>query len=179
MLSGEFIGTKGRYAAENWPTQKSAVEFQELLDSTFAQGVTALTWHQYTPYFNDGDACVFRVSGEDEFLTVPYVHEEHYELVGAWGECEEPWQSTYSSTEVAPEGEPLRAIVDELGTIKVVYVLADQSITQIHKPVAAAKNFFKEINSKVYNNVLLENFGDPTYIVAVPGKFYLETFDHD
>jgi hypothetical protein len=32
--------------------------------------VEAIMWHQYTPYFNDGDACVFRVG---EFYFKPTV----------------------------------------------------------------------------------------------------------
>lgn len=27
------------------------------------EGLEAIQWQQYTPYFNDGDACTFRVSG--------------------------------------------------------------------------------------------------------------------
>ena len=41
--------------------------------------VYALRWAQYTPYFNDGEPCVFRVM-EAEFCT-----EEGAEFHGSWG----------------------------------------------------------------------------------------------
>lgn len=44
-------------------------EGKEMLDQLFAPVLDAgleVRWQQYTPYFNDGDACTFRV-GEPEF----------------------------------------------------------------------------------------------------------------
>jgi hypothetical protein len=39
------------------------VAFKDLCAEVFAQapGVDAIAWTQYTPYFNDGDACTFSV----------------------------------------------------------------------------------------------------------------------
>ena len=52
---------------------------KELFEDSFesAVKVAAVSWDQYTPYFNDGEACVFRgpyeiklkFEGEDEFLS--------------------------------------------------------------------------------------------------------------
>lgn len=36
--------------------------------------VTAISWHQYIPYFNDGDACTFRI-GEVFVMTGPITKE--------------------------------------------------------------------------------------------------------
>lgn len=36
--------------------------------------VTAISWHQYIPYFNDGDACTFRI-GEVYVMTGPITKE--------------------------------------------------------------------------------------------------------
>lgn len=42
---------------------KATSGFKEALKELFAEVPTlkALKWNQYTPYFNDGDACTFRV----------------------------------------------------------------------------------------------------------------------
>ena len=41
--------------------QKTQVLFKKAFIAFFDKNpeVTAVSWHQYTPYFNDGDACVF------------------------------------------------------------------------------------------------------------------------
>lgn len=36
-------------------------ELYPYFTKAFEQGVTAVTWHQYTPYFNDGEPCEFSV----------------------------------------------------------------------------------------------------------------------
>lgn len=52
------------YAAMRLAT---AAEVLELFADTFAQNpyVKAMVWYQYTPYFNDGDACTFRLRDDD------------------------------------------------------------------------------------------------------------------
>src|SRR5687768_12752869 len=58
-----------RYS-EGMPEQDDPVLFLEALDNLLnTEGVEAVIWHQYTPYFNDGDPCTFSVYGEGVFLT--------------------------------------------------------------------------------------------------------------
>lgn len=56
-------GEVPRYT-EGMPEQDDPARFLEALDELLnAEGVTGVVWHQYTPYFNDGDACTFGVYG--------------------------------------------------------------------------------------------------------------------
>lgn len=62
-------------------------EFTEALDAALsAEGIEAVRWEQYTPYFNDGDPCVFRVSG-DVMVKMAGADEDSgdYEDGFAWG----------------------------------------------------------------------------------------------
>lgn len=60
--------------------------FKESLKSFFElnPGINALRWTQYTPYFNDGDACVFRVG--DVYFT--NAKGNQLDDIGSWGEYE-------------------------------------------------------------------------------------------
>lgn len=44
-----------------------------------APEIALITWTQYTPYFNDGDPCVFRVG---DVWCVPHINMEEYENSG-------------------------------------------------------------------------------------------------
>jgi hypothetical protein len=53
----------GYYTERRSVPQKSAAELKATIDAIFATGIVdAIVWHQYTPYFNDGDPCVFHMS---------------------------------------------------------------------------------------------------------------------
>ena len=56
--------------------KKALKEFvKEFFDATGGT-VKALRWRQYTPYFNDGDACEFHVHDAYEF----HVHDAYFQL---------------------------------------------------------------------------------------------------
>lgn len=64
--SREFMGLKiegdrghDRYRRQYTP--KPIEELYPYFQKAFADGVKAATWHQYTPYFNDGEPCEFSV----------------------------------------------------------------------------------------------------------------------
>ena len=71
--------------------------FKESLKSFFElnPGVNALRWTQYTPYFNDGDACVFSVG--DVYFT--NAKGNQLDDIGSWGEYkgddENVWSENY------------------------------------------------------------------------------------
>ncbi len=59
-VSGEIT----RNTRKNRKTQKPGKYFLPLLDAVLAQpNVHSVRWTQYTPYFNDGDPCIFGVNG--------------------------------------------------------------------------------------------------------------------
>ena len=53
-------------------TSELQKKFPELFKDFFAkhEWVETFKWHQYTPYFNDGDECVFGVSNDDDSLEI-------------------------------------------------------------------------------------------------------------
>lgn len=75
--------------------------------------IKALTWCQYTPYFNDGDECVFRV-GEISFSTEPQNLEDIDREV-FWGEEGEDWYSYDHPDTVSKETfDAFRALIKVL-----------------------------------------------------------------
>lgn len=76
--------------------EEMQTEFQKVAKVFFEEvpAVQAVVWSQYTPYFNDGDECVFSVH-EPEFVTenfdpddpqAPYEYgdEDEYKSISAW-----------------------------------------------------------------------------------------------
>jgi hypothetical protein len=48
--------------ADKRPNQKPVEELSPYLEAVFADdSIEAIRWEQYTPYFNDGDPCVFGI----------------------------------------------------------------------------------------------------------------------
>jgi hypothetical protein len=78
--------------------------FSEKSQIVFAAnpGLESFTWKQYTPYFNDGDACHFRV------------HKEEINLVLNGEEAEEVYFSSYSKNK---ENNPLYPIWQDIQSI--------------------------------------------------------------
>lgn len=64
---------------------KLEAELKKTFKAFFEEtGVTAVIWSQYSPYFNDGDECVFSVHAP-VFTNAPL---DDLENVSAWGEYE-------------------------------------------------------------------------------------------
>lgn len=58
-INGDITATR-EPQVEQWGAEK----FLEMMDELLAEPtVAAVRWSQYTPYFNDGDACVFSIHG--------------------------------------------------------------------------------------------------------------------
>lgn len=64
--------------------------FNEEIQTIFAQypDLKTVSWHQYTPYFNDGDTCHFSCHGEDEvIINEDSEDEDDYEgQTGGWAD---------------------------------------------------------------------------------------------
>jgi len=131
--------------------QGTAAEFLAEIDAVLAiEGVEAVRWEQFTPYFNDGDACEF---GAQE-LDVKFVGEDNagdYEdgFVSGW----------YLGYENAKGEYPYRP---ETATLEQA------------KAFNAAKP-----NLDRYEDVLRENFGDPAQVTATTDGFSVEFYEHD
>lgn len=62
--------------------------------------ITAIRWYQYTPYFNDGEACTFSVN--DPYVAVKPVEELDFD---GYPDDAEGWISHYSSKNVLSKAE--------------------------------------------------------------------------
>lgn len=56
-------------------------------------GVAAVRWQQYTPYFNDGEACTFRVHDPEFKLTDEFVKSSGKDLVSDYDDL---WYDSWS-----------------------------------------------------------------------------------
>ena len=94
MDINEFIKAQRKANAELATTGKKLLNehLQKFMDEN--PGIIGLRWEEYTPYFNDGDACIFRVgelrfrpahgseeAGEQEDGYLAYYDEEAKPLV--------------------------------------------------------------------------------------------------
>lgn len=151
--------------------QRSALELQIILNEAWAAGVTGVVWQQYTPYFNDGETCIFGASSEGVY-SVSELSEDDLEGPPIWGDVEDSdsWliENEYSYQK-NPDGTYARDEFKQL--IKVYHDSTPQGIAA--NKVAAA------INSGAFENVLLDNFGDPATVVATPTAFHVVYLEHD
>lgn len=65
-IAGEY--THGRSYEDQRPLNELTSYFQDAFD----KGIKAISWQQYTPYFNDGEPCEFGV-GDISFTNNPVV----------------------------------------------------------------------------------------------------------
>jgi len=70
-VAEKFAAAKQELAAEAAKAGKeSVVELFKSLFEAFEQ-VSCVRWRQYTPSFNDGEPCTFRISGPEVFIGDP------------------------------------------------------------------------------------------------------------
>lgn len=165
-IRGDISHYGSKTLAEPWPTEK----FVEQLDALFEHPeVESIRWEQYTPYFNDGDACEFGfgelsvrfVGGDEEagdngdgFLSL-------YEL-GDWPEGYYQTHSRWDDSK--PDYDPADFIpdfeADDSRGIVAAFVALDNSL-------------------KHYEVELRKLFGDPAQVTATRGGFDVVFYDHD
>lgn len=160
FMSMPVVGdiTRGGTQVEQWPVEKLTPLFQAVLDDP---GVGTFGWDQSTPYFNDGDPCVFGASAlwavpagepdEDEDDPCGF-KEKHAPEYGYYADA--PWGHRNWRDGDKYEG-PDEARYDRLTALS-------GAITGGH-----------------FDNVLLETFGDHAEITCKDGKFSVEFYDHD
>jgi len=119
--------------------------------------IKGIKWAQYTPYFNDGDACVFSINViyyTNE--TVSEVQEDEGKCPTIWDNCWDSnlWYSTWS-TRVNFEGVP-----EELHPFL-------RQITEVEPVIHELEN------------ELHDCFGDHVEIILLPTKIIVEEYDHE
>lgn len=119
--------------------------FKEVTKEFFEKNpaITAVVWTQYTPYFNDGDPCVFSV-GDVIFTNAP---DDELENVSPWGEyegdLEDVWVETYVkhlSNDSGIDLESCNLISDMIGSKDMEDIML--AMFGDHAKVTATKNGF-------------------------------------
>lgn len=126
-------------------------------------GITAIVWTQYTPYFNDGDTCEFRVN-DCTFTNAPdpeHVHWEEYE-----GDEEDVWTATNIKYVLESDRDWYKETADLIRKHGGVNV-------------ASCELMSKAICSNEMEDVMLAMFGDHVKVIATREGFDVEDYDHD
>ncbi len=157
-VTGNIIPGPTRY--EQWAGEG----FLTLLDDILNQpGVTAVRWTQYTPYFADGDPCIFSVGSMEALRGEAPVKrdEDNYDedIYAAAEEQDERYVSTYGLYEYTAGGN--RVCANE----------ADQALLNA---LEAAEEDLAH-----YEDFLLESFGDHAQITATTEGFDVASYEHD
>lgn len=129
-------------------------------------GITALKWTQYTPYFNDGDECVFRVN-DVYFTNAP---EDELENITAWGEYEGEDESVWVSQNIAYVlNSGSKYYQEEAAKIRAAGGFDEDSCNLIDKMIQSGE----------MEEIMKEMFGDHVVITATRDGFDVNDYEHD
>ena len=149
------------------PLAELAPIMQAVLDD---EGITAFGWHQYTPYFNDGDPCVFSTYGvwaariEDVDPDDPDTFDGD-DLDIDYGNR----LGGYEGGEWVPDPDN----VPFNKRVGAQYVGPDQARFDRCKALSSA------IDSGAFDDVLLEAFGDHAAVTVKREGITVEFYSHD
>lgn len=148
--------------------QKPLSELEPLMRAVLDDPtIKAFGWTQYTPYFNDGDTCIFSVNNP-WFLTID---DPEIDDIEDLDEYEVSYYSGHPSLGKRGyhwEGEyPNRKMVDE------AYTGPDEARYNRVKALSDA------IDSGHFDNVLLEAFGDHAEIIVRASGITVDSYSHE
>jgi hypothetical protein len=167
-LAGRPVtGDITHYSSRNKSEQWSAEKLLELLDAVFADGaVEAVRWRQYTPYFNDGDACTFGTG--EIYIKLAGGDDEGGDYGDGFHDSLKDWPAGYFDTHSwSRNDDKPRVDYDDK-------VLRD-GITE------ATATAYSELEQAFHHfeDVLHETFGDPAEVTATREGFHVEHYEHD
>lgn len=154
--------------------QKSLEELAPLIKAVLDDPMfVTIEWAQYTPYFDDGDTCTFRV-GTVSFRTTqdhvdyckwncPLKEEEGHECVYDDDQDEKEFNVKY--------GHPTLGGYEGWGADQ---VFKSDFPDQFHKAHALSE----AIDSGSFDDVLLRAFGDHAYVKLTRDKITVDTYAH-
>lgn len=150
----------------------------EVLQPIFAvsPSIKAITWRQYTPFFNDGDPCEFTVHWEGEILIDSLYLEEgvNVEDFSEWGNgCLSGWMIKHQADNSTPILDPNHWTSNRIET----FLLASKEIEFLfYKPIYTAPTE----KQGILQDVLKLLFGDHVAVTAMrDGTFNVEYYEHD
>lgn len=171
-LQDEFDAMLAEQAQLKAKFQAKAQElFKGVTKEFFAKnpGITAIRWSQYTPYFNDGEPCVFHVY--DAYFTNCPIDELHD--LSRWGDYEGEREDVFSVSGMAwVLSDKHNHFKQEKAAIKSLVESNQLDITSVDK-------FAALIESSEMEDIMLAMFGDHVIITATREGFDVEECDHD
>lgn len=151
VLGREVTGEITRHKedkAEQWPGEK----LLPLLDAVLAlPNVHSVKWTQYTPYFNDGEPCIFRVN------------EVGVRLDPAPVDAEEDYDEYLDSYEMVKYPNGYRGEPVPIPGCESVWPV----VTELNEALPHLEDFLEE------------SFGDHATVVATQAGFEVEFYEHD
>lgn len=155
--------TRGESRVPQKPLEELSPLIQAVLDDPL---FVAVCWRQYTPYFNDGDPCVFStnapwfVTTEDDEESVDYPNDDlgvDYGTHPTLGSREYTWGGQAGSRTRIPG----------------VYTGSHESSYD------RARDLSDAIASGAFDNVLIDAFGDHATVRVSRHRIDVEFYEHD
>ena len=162
-----FLGIKvtGDITRVNRTDQRPQSEFEPFVKAVLDDPlILKFGWRQYTPYFNDGDECVFGASGLWVLTTKDKLEDEDGDELED-DEIEETYGLDYGS-------HPTLGGFDGPFANR-VYKGSHQESWERARALSEA------IEGGEFDNVLLDLFGDHATVVVSRDGIEVETYEHD
>lgn len=149
--------------------EKALQTFKELMVDFFNEnpGIKAVKWAQYSPYFNDGEECVFSVNSP----TFTNAEGEDLDEVSVYGDYDgdndEIWATDNISYVLGDSGkkyyEKEQNLINSGGGINVEYC-----------------NYFSElIQSSELEDIFYDTFGNHAQVTVTKDGIDVDDYDHD
>lgn len=149
--------------------QKPWKEFTDALQAVLdIDGFVALQWHQYTPYFNDGDPCTFNVYADYDLFKFEDTPEDS-------GEMEQGFVDADAFRPAGLYGYQ-DGIVD--GPRRWEWIQHDPDEKPSERYITTSR-FQKVITSGEHDLKLLELFGDHAEIRITRDGIDVDSYSHD
>lgn len=162
--------------------QKLIISMKEIFSEFLERNpkIEYITWTQYTPYFNDGDECVFSVhdmfmklTNDDYEVCHPYDLEIRYDKPDSYiydiAEGKEHLYKKYYTVDACK-----KQIAEYLDMLTQLDMTEDELIELNNN-----FNDFKNIISQLNDDVFKAAFGDHCVVMASKNGFNVEEYEHD
>lgn len=127
--------------------------------------IKSIEWTQYTPFFNDGDVCEFRVNDIEISLT-----EKGVEVLNTNKICSK-WTQNWETDNMYGPSELADAVRNK---IDIINHEEFGDLDKVFSDIKAINNFFQ--NSE---NSLKEAFGDHAKVLVTSKGLEVEEYEHD
>lgn len=153
--------------ADRRAKQRPLHEFSPIIQAVLSDPhIIEVGWSQYTPYFNDGDPCVFSANGI---------------WVRTQGDVTPDDEDFYDTGESysLDYGSGVLANVKEWNTTTRAYEIKQGLAAWIYTSYEKASALDDAIQSGAFDDVLQEAFGDHAEVTIAKDKIRVEHYSHD